>query len=141
MSYYQSVHNCVDVEDQIPPTLPCLPAGRLYKREESPLFGKEGPFDRAHGHELVEWLGEIFTTICLFNYGLLSKRRRSQDSSQYFPKKTQPFGWALFFRSPLLPVSFRSLASLIIPPERFYPFSLLIRFAGSEISIFSVLLI
>ena len=31
----------------------------LYKREEFPLFGKEG-------------LGEIFTTICLFNYGLLS---------------------------------------------------------------------
>ena len=31
----------------------------LYKREELPLFGKEGPFDRAHGHELVEWLGEI----------------------------------------------------------------------------------
>jgi len=30
----------------------------LYKREESPLFGKEG-------------LGEILTTICLFNYGLL----------------------------------------------------------------------
>jgi hypothetical protein len=24
-----------------------------------PLFRKEGPFDRAHGHELVEWLGEI----------------------------------------------------------------------------------
>ncbi len=32
----------------------------LYKREEFPLFGKEG-------------LGEISTTICLFNYGLLSK--------------------------------------------------------------------
>jgi hypothetical protein len=30
----------------------------LYKREEFPLFGKEGS-------------GEIFTTICLFNYGLL----------------------------------------------------------------------
>jgi hypothetical protein len=52
-----------------------------------------------------------------------------------FQKKTQPFGWALFFRSPLLPGSFRSLASLIIPPETFYPFSLLIRFAGSEIFI------
>jgi hypothetical protein len=35
----------------------------LYKREEFPLFGKEG-------------LGEIFTTICLFNYGLLSKWKR-----------------------------------------------------------------
>jgi hypothetical protein len=32
------------------------------KREEFPLSGKEG-------------LGEIFTTICLFNYGLLSKFR------------------------------------------------------------------
>jgi len=32
----------------------------LYKREEFPLFGKEG-------------LGEIFTAICLFNYGLLRK--------------------------------------------------------------------
>jgi hypothetical protein len=31
----------------------------FYKREEFPLFGKEGE-------------GEIFTTICLFNYGLLS---------------------------------------------------------------------
>ena len=36
----------------------------LYKREEFPLFGKEG-------------LGEIFTTICLFNYGLLSKLIKS----------------------------------------------------------------
>jgi hypothetical protein len=32
----------------------------LYKKEDFPLFGKEG-------------LGEIFTTICLFNYGLVSK--------------------------------------------------------------------
>jgi hypothetical protein len=31
----------------------------LYKREAFPLFGKEG-------------LGEIFTPICLFYYGLLS---------------------------------------------------------------------
>jgi len=31
----------------------------LYKREEFPLFGEEG-------------LGEIFTTICPFNYELLS---------------------------------------------------------------------
>jgi len=33
------------IEDQIPPPfpcLPCLPAGRLYKREGFPLFGKEG---------------------------------------------------------------------------------------------------
>jgi hypothetical protein len=42
------------------PTLPCLPAGRLYKKEEFPLFEKEG-------------LGEIFRTISLLNYGLLSK--------------------------------------------------------------------
>jgi hypothetical protein len=35
-------------------------------------FGKEGPFDRAHGHELVEWLGEISGRICILNYGLLS---------------------------------------------------------------------
>jgi hypothetical protein len=34
----------------------------LYKREEFPLFEKEG-------------LGEIFTTICLFNYGLLSNSK------------------------------------------------------------------
>jgi hypothetical protein len=33
----------------------------LCKREEFPLFGKEG-------------LGEIFGRICLFNYGLLSKK-------------------------------------------------------------------
>jgi hypothetical protein len=32
----------------------------LYKREEFPLFGKEGS-------------GEIFSTTCLFNYGLLNK--------------------------------------------------------------------
>jgi len=31
----------------------------LYKREEFPLFGKEGS-------------GEIFTTICFFCYGLLN---------------------------------------------------------------------
>jgi len=40
-------------EGQIPPTLPLQKGG-------IPLFGKEG-------------LGEIFATICLFNYGLLSK--------------------------------------------------------------------
>jgi len=34
--------------------------------------GKEGPFDRTHGYELVEWLGEIFRTICLLDDGLLS---------------------------------------------------------------------
>jgi len=44
-----------------------------YKREEFPLFGKEGPFDTAYGHELVEWLGEIFRTICLLNDGLISR--------------------------------------------------------------------
>jgi hypothetical protein len=43
----------MDVEDQIPPTLP------LQKGAIPPLW-KEG-------------LGEISTTICLFNYGLLSK--------------------------------------------------------------------
>jgi len=32
----------------------------FYKRKEFPLFGKEG-------------LGEIFTTVCLLNYGLLSR--------------------------------------------------------------------
>jgi hypothetical protein len=32
----------------------------LYKREEFPLFGKEG-------------LGEIFRAICPLNYGLVSK--------------------------------------------------------------------
>jgi len=39
-------------KNQIPPVLPL-------QREEFPLFGKEG-------------LGEILTTISLFNYGLLS---------------------------------------------------------------------
>jgi len=38
------------------------PLSSLYKREEFPLFGKEG-------------LGEIFAMICLLNYGLLSKTR------------------------------------------------------------------
>jgi len=46
----------MDVEDQIPPTLPLQKGG-------IPLFGKEG-------------LGEIFTTICLFNYGLLSNLKK-----------------------------------------------------------------
>jgi hypothetical protein len=32
----------MNVEDQIPLTLPCLPAGRLYKKEEFLLFKKEG---------------------------------------------------------------------------------------------------
>jgi hypothetical protein len=57
----------MDAEDQIPPMLPCLPAGRLYKREEFPLFGKEG-------------LGEIFATICLLNYGLLSTPHAAHDT-------------------------------------------------------------
>ncbi len=34
-------------------------------------FGKEGPFDRAHGHELVERLEEISGRIYLLNHGLL----------------------------------------------------------------------
>jgi len=61
----------MDVEDQIPPALPCLPAGRLYQREEFPLFGKW--FDQAYHPKPVEGegLGEIFATICLFNYGPL----------------------------------------------------------------------
>jgi hypothetical protein len=36
-----------DTEDQIPPHLPCLPAGRLYKREELPLFGYLFPVAQA----------------------------------------------------------------------------------------------
>jgi hypothetical protein len=39
----------------------------LYKREEFPLFGKEG-------------FGEIFATICLFNYGLLSTPHAAHDT-------------------------------------------------------------
>ena len=42
-------------------------------------FGKEGPFDRAPGHELVEWLGEIFRKICLLNYGLLRNSEKLTD--------------------------------------------------------------
>jgi len=42
----------MNIEDQIHPPLPCLPAGRLYKREELPLFGKW--FDESHHPELVE---------------------------------------------------------------------------------------
>jgi hypothetical protein len=38
----------------------------FYKREEFPLFGKEG-------------LGEIFATICLFNYRLLSTSHAAHD--------------------------------------------------------------
>jgi hypothetical protein len=32
----------MDIEDQIPPPLPCLPAGRLYKREEFPPLWQRG---------------------------------------------------------------------------------------------------
>jgi len=55
----------------------------LCKREEFPLFGKW--FDKAHHPELAEGegLGEIFVTICLFNYGLLSE----SILPQFFPKK------------------------------------------------------
>jgi len=28
----------MDILEQIPPHLPCLPAGRLYKREDAPLW-------------------------------------------------------------------------------------------------------
>jgi hypothetical protein len=43
------------------PSSPPLPTGRQASQKgDFPLFGKEG-------------LGEIFTTICLFNYGLVSK--------------------------------------------------------------------
>jgi hypothetical protein len=45
----------------------------LYKREEFPLFGKEG-------------LGEILTTISLLNYGLLSKYNKDRIMSNI------PFG-------------------------------------------------
>jgi hypothetical protein len=38
----------------------------LYKREELPLFGKEG-------------LGEIFRKICLLNYGLFRNSERLRD--------------------------------------------------------------
>jgi hypothetical protein len=46
----------------------------LYKREEFPLFGKEG-------------LGEISTTICLFNYGLLSNRGNKKMMMCIFMRK------------------------------------------------------
>jgi len=57
----------MDSEDQIPSSLPCLPAGRVYKREAFPSLvsfswywiGKEGS-------------GEIFTIMGLYNYGLLN---------------------------------------------------------------------
>ena len=60
---YQSVHNYVDTEEQIPLSLP-LPSGPealLGRRQKGgiPLFGKEGS-------------GEIFGMICLVSYGLLS---------------------------------------------------------------------
>ncbi len=48
----------MDIEGQIPPTLP-------FQREEFPLFGKEGPAGRQ---------GEIFRIISLFNYGLSVSR-------------------------------------------------------------------
>ena len=41
----------------------------LYKREEFPLFGKEGS-------------GEIFITACLFNYGLLSNLTTSSGKKE-----------------------------------------------------------
>jgi len=52
----------MDIEDQIPPPLP------LQKGGIPPLWP---PAHRASGPEGKEGSGEIFTTICLFNYGLL----------------------------------------------------------------------
>ncbi len=48
----------MDIEGQIPPPLP------LQKVPPFAGFGKEG-------------IGEIFITICLFNYGLLIENRKS----------------------------------------------------------------
>ena len=63
---YSSVHHCVDIGDEIPPSLPLQKGVPRFAE-----FGKEGPFDRAHGHELVERLEEVFGRPCLLNYGLL----------------------------------------------------------------------
>jgi len=95
----------MDIEDQIPPPLPCLPAGRLYNREELPLFGRRpiGPLARrAKRGDLParsrfgEGGGEIFRTICLFNYGLLSNLNKPVDSMvstpTYFSTNVKPDG-------------------------------------------------
>src|SRR5512135_535899 len=47
---YQSGRICIDIKDEIPPSLPLQKGG-------IPLFGKEG-------------LGEIFGRACLVNFGL-----------------------------------------------------------------------
>jgi len=56
--YYKSVHNCIDIENQIPPSLPCLPAGRLYKREEFPSLEKrgEGRFSKEYVFSIMDSL-------------------------------------------------------------------------------------
>jgi hypothetical protein len=38
--------------------------GQALQKGGIPFFGKEGPFDRVHGHELVEWLGKITNLSC-----------------------------------------------------------------------------
>jgi hypothetical protein len=96
---YSGVHHCIDTRNN--PSSPPLPTGgqALEKGGKFPSLpvqgqekdAKEGPFDRAHGHEpfgfeplglelgaerlraerLAEWGGEIIRR-CLFNYGLMS---------------------------------------------------------------------
>jgi len=55
----------------------------LYKREEFPLFGKEG-------------LGEIFTTIYLLNYGLIGNYSEDWEIKNYPVRQTKNFPGRLF---------------------------------------------
>ena len=66
----------MDIEGQIPPTLP------LQKGGISPL-GKRG-------------VGEIFTTLCLFNYGLLSNFERLRLSEPKQIDRDAPPGRVLY---------------------------------------------
>ena len=56
----------------------------LYKREEFPLFGKEGA-------------GEISRTICLLNYGLLSNILLIIPGSIYHVLRYESINFSLFF--------------------------------------------
>ena len=48
-------------------------------RQGSPFWAcrRRGAVRQAHSHELVEWSGGIFRTICRLCYGLLSKSQRA----------------------------------------------------------------
>ncbi len=59
-----SISKFYDKRVSFTPHPPLPVGGQALQKGGIPFFGKEGPFDRAHGHELVEWLGKITNLSC-----------------------------------------------------------------------------